>query len=195
MKISKLHNRLFSFLILLMSFVNSYAQSDKYEIHLSKVITNKIKVGYDYQLVSQKDTAYVAIKYSGDFGIVYSPHFVMKDNLPDGQYKIYVDNELRKVLFYKGGLKDSLWIEYRDNGEKEIMPYSKGKAEGIIIEYYKDGSVKRKTCIKNNVIKRRVSYAQSGIIIMKEYFRENKQYKIEKFDSKGKVIETKKINN
>ncbi len=92
-----LYNRLFCFFFMMLSTVYGYAQ-DKHEIYLKKVITNKIKVGYEYQLVNPKDTAYVLVERSGDFGIVHSTHFVIKDKLPDGEYNIYIEDKLTSVL-------------------------------------------------------------------------------------------------
>ncbi|GEM_PF-5695956 len=166
----------------------------KYEIYLKKVITNKIKVGYEYQLVNPKDTAYVLVERSGDFGIVHSTYFVLKDNLPDGEYKIYVEDTLRQIGYYKNGLKDNRWIEYRENNEKQVTEYSNGKIKSVL-EYFPDGSLKSESCFNSKGIKRRIIYYNSGEIKMKEYFYENKQYKIKKFDKEGKLIETIKIKN
>jgi len=171
------------------------AQAAAYEIHLKKVINNAIKTGYDYQFTNQKDTAFTVIKHHGDFGIVDYSYFVVKDKLPDGAYKIYVDHELRKELFYKNGLKVGSWKDYRDNGEKAIATFSKGQIKGNVFEYFNDGSIKSKSYFTSKGIKWRISYSDSDVVKLKEYFKENKQYKIEKFDATGKLIETKLIGN
>lgn len=176
----------------MISSINCYTQTSKYQIHLNRIINNKIKSGYEYKLVDPKDSIYVTIKYSGDFGLVNSTYFVLKDNLPDGEYEIYVDDKLRKISFFKNGLKNNQWIDYLENNEKQITEYSNGKIK-TVFKYFPDGSLKSKSCFNSKGIKMRTIYYNSGGIKMKEYFQENKQYKIKKFDKDGKILETKKI--
>jgi antitoxin component YwqK of YwqJK toxin-antitoxin module len=178
----------------LISSINGYTQTSNYEIYLKKLTTDKIKTGYEYQLVNPKDSVYVTIKYSGDFGMVTSTYFVLKDNLSDGEYKIFVEHQLRKEAFFKNGLKDNSWIEYRENNEKQIIKYSNGKIKSVF-EYFSNGSVKSESCFNSKGIQTRIIYDENGILKMKEYFQENKQYKIKKYNCEGKRIETKKINN
>lgn len=185
---------LYGFLLLLCS-INSFSQFGKHEIYLNKVITNKIKSGHDYQFVNQNDTTFITIKYNGDFGLVDSSYLVVNDNLPDGEYKIFVDNILVKEFYFKNGLKENLWVEYRDNGEKQTVQFFKGKIKGNVFEYFSNGNLKSKSYFSSKGIKKRISYYNSGGIKLKEYFRKNKQNKIKTFDTKGKLIETKVITN
>lgn len=178
---------------MMLSTVYGYAQ-DKHEIYLKKVITNKIEVGYEYQLVNPKDSVYVTIKYSGDFGMVTSAYYVIKDNLPDGEYNIYIEDKLRNVAFFKNKLKYNSWIEHRENIEKQVIKYSNGKIKRVV-EYFPNGSIKSEACFNSKGIQTRVIYYENSSLKIKEYFKENKQYKIKKYNNEGKIIETKKLKN
>lgn len=171
---------------------NPFYQSVHRKIYLKKVKSKNKSLDFEYELLYPRDSIYIDFKYSGDFGIENSTYFVLKDNLPDGEYEIYVEDKLRKISFFKNGLKNNQWIEYLENNEKQITEYSNGKIK-TVFEYFPDGSLKSKSCFNSKGIKMRTIYYNSGGIKMKEYFQDNEQYKIKKFDRDGKIIETKKI--
>jgi antitoxin component YwqK of YwqJK toxin-antitoxin module len=176
-------------LIIWVSF-NGYSQ-EKHLIFLRQLESNKTKKKFEYEFVNKTDSTFVAIKQLEDFGIVYSMHYRLKEVLPDGEYQIFVNNELKQVSFIKDGRKNGEWIQYNDEKEKQIIPYSKGKINGKVVQYYSDGYLKRETVIKEDVIKVRRTFNKAGKIVLKECFRKNKSYKIKRYNEKGKLIERK----
>ncbi len=138
---------LFIIIVIICSHIKGGAQ-EAHKIHLNKIKSENKNLEFDYDLVCAKDSVYIDFKYSGDFGITYYVSFRLKENIPDGEYRIYVDNKLAQKSYIKNGLKDSLWVEYQENGERRETPYHKGAIDGYIIEYYDNNIIKKKNCCR-----------------------------------------------
>jgi antitoxin component YwqK of YwqJK toxin-antitoxin module len=184
----------FIIILILFNVFHANAQIKMYEIHIEKVVDEKKSIE-QYKLVNPEDAKYIRFIEHGDFGKIDWTDFRIKDTLPDGGYKIYVNNNINKEFFIKNGLKDSKWTEYRENGERSVSHFYKGKIKGVVIEYYKNKDVKRKTFVRNSATKYRISYSESGNIKLKEYFKNDKQYKIKVYDEAGKVKQIRRIEN
>ncbi len=175
-------------------YIDGFFQ-DLHNIYVSAVKNGENKsLEFYYELLNPKDSIFLKFRRSGDFGKIYSESFSLKKNIPDGEYKIYVENKLSQKSYIKNGLKDGLWIEYKENGERRETPYHKDTVNGNIVEYYPNNIVKRRTIIdKGNLISRE-TYSKFGIIQMKEHFKKNRAFKIDKYNEKGKLKEEKIID-
>lgn len=173
---------------------SSFYQNVHRKIYLNKIKAVNKSLEFDYKLIYPRDSIYIDFKYSGDFGIIYYVSFELKKNVPDGKYEIYIDNKLTQKYYIKNGLKDSLWVEYQENGERREIPYHKDTIDGNIVEYYDNNIIKRRTVVEKDSLISRETYSKSGVIQMKEHFRKNRAYKIDKYDKRGKLTEERIID-
>lgn len=171
-----------------------FYQNVNKKIYLNRVKRKNENLEFDYELIYPRDSTYIDFKYSGDFGIIYHVNFKLKENIPNGKYKIYIDNKLAQESYIKNGLKDSLWIEYKENGERLEIPYHKDTIDGNIVEYYDNNIIKRKTVVKKGSLISRETYSKSGVIKKKEHFKKNIAYKVDTYNKKGKLIEERIID-
>lgn len=70
-------------------------------------------------------------------------NFELKDQLPDGIYKIYYD-PLKTILDYSGTIinhkRDNLWVWFYEAGtKKREITYQNGLYQGQFISYYPNG--------------------------------------------------------
>ncbi|MBC8756561.1 hypothetical protein H2O64_17955 [Kordia sp. YSTF-M3] len=159
------------------------------KIHISKVKSEIKGIKYEYKVKDSTDLNFINIKYKEDMGHVTNVQYALKENLPDGRYKIYVDKTLREDGYIKQNAKEGIWITYNEKGEKRLTPYKKGKASGIIKEFYKNGSLKSETNVRANEILFRTTFYKKGKIKTQEQFKNGRCVEIRKYNIKGKQID------
>jgi antitoxin component YwqK of YwqJK toxin-antitoxin module len=190
-KFTTKYNVLFlSWLIIVISLHASCAAQKVVNIHLKKLkvdISETYKAKYDFTPTVLSDTAFILIKYRGDMGIIHSVEHRLKDSLPDGMYRVYIDGILSRQAHYKNRLKENLWIEYNDAGERKETMYKNGAIKGTIREFYSNNKLKRISRFKNSSIKSRTTYFKSGKVKMKEFFENGKCIQIKKYHKDGKL--------
>ena len=93
----------------------------------------------DYRLVDSTDKNFVDIGHQEDMGAWYGHYYRLKDSLPDGEYRIFVDDTLRLHAFMKNARKDSVWTEYYASGSLySRIPYKEGRSNGVVMYYYEN---------------------------------------------------------
>jgi len=80
----------------------------KHRIYLEKFYnaTRSSRGFDDLRFKNISDTAFVKLSYNGDFGIISSAFYNLKENNPDGHYLVYVNGILEKIAAFKGGNKN-----------------------------------------------------------------------------------------
>lgn len=94
--------------------------------------------------------------------------FEIKDNVPDGEYEIYLDDANTK-LYQKGyilnGHKTKYWAYYFENGKimSEAVYDFNGARNGKANEYYESGKIKKETeFLKGAPNGKSISYFENG---------------------------------
>lgn len=159
------------------------------KIHISKVKSEIKGIKYEYKVKDSTDLNFINIKYKEDMGHVTNVQYTLKENLPDGRYKVYLDKKLTQNGRIQNGFKEGIWITYNDKGEKWLTPYLKGKASGVIKEFYKDGSLKRETHVQANEVLFRTAFYKNGKVKTREQFKNGRCVELRKYNTKGKQIE------
>lgn len=160
------------------------------KIHLSKVKSEIKGVKYEYKIKDSTNLNFIDIKHKKNMGHLTGVQFSLKEKLPDGKYKIYVDKTLRQDGHIKQNVKDGIWITYNEKGEKQLTPYKKGKVYGIIKEFYKNNSLKRETHVQANEVLFRTTYYKKGTIKTQEQFKNGHCIEIKKYTIKGEKYES-----
>lgn len=153
----------------------------------------------DYQFVNILDTSYLTVGHQEDMGAQYGHYYEFKNNVPDSEYLIFVDDTLRTRAFMKNFNKDSTWTNYYGNGKpSNISQYKIGKLNGKKIYYYETGLIRLKEKYVNDIlVGTTTTFYESGKIESKIYYNKyGKAYKIKRFDKTGKkqVTKTEKIS-
>ncbi|EDP94782.1 hypothetical protein U8527_07675 [Kordia algicida OT-1] len=162
------------------------------KIHLTKEKSEIKGVEYIYKVKDSADLNFINIKYKEDMGRISSVHYTLKEKLPDGRYKVYVNNRLVLNGIMKNNSKEGTWTSVNNLREKQLTPYRNGKIHGVIKEFYKDGSIKRETHVQENKIIFRTTFHKKGKVKTQEQFKNGRCVEIRKFNTKGKQI---KANN
>lgn len=106
--------------------------------------------GVSYSQVKRIDTFYrggqgmkdTTITYVKDSCFWIPKYCKLNENLPNGEYYIFMNDTLSYKAFYNFGQKDSNWIYYHPNGYIfRIVPYRNGKIHGVEKVYEKDGNL------------------------------------------------------
>lgn len=144
----------------------------------------------DYQFVNVIDTAYLTIGHQEDMGAQYGHYYEFKNNVPDSEYLIFVDDTLRSRAFMKNFNKDSTWTNYYGNGKPaNISQYKTGKLNGEKNYYYETGIIRLKEKYLNDIPIGIITYFyESGKIERKCYIDNGTKVKEEVFDENGKII-------
>ncbi len=150
-----------------------------------------------YHLINYKDTSLINFSVHGDFGIVMSNYYHLRDSLPDGEYKIYVNDTLKKLCYFKEQKKDSNWTNFLPQGQYEIYPYENGKLDGYYKKYYSNRVVETIVKYSDNKYFIRTHFYENGQIRMREYFvrdsiMRGQHIRVESFNKDGTI---EKIDN
>lgn len=162
------------------------------KIHLIKDKSKGKGLEYTYKVKDSTDLNFINIKYKEDMGRISSVQYTLKEKLPDGRYKVYVNNRLVLNGIIKNNSKEGTWTSFNNLLEKQLTPYRNGKVHGVIKEFYKDGAIKRETHVQANKIIFRTTFYKKGKVKTQEQFKNGRCVEIRKFNTKGKRI---KANN
>lgn len=143
----------------------------------------------NYHLENTSDTTFVEITHQEDMGARYGQSYKLKLNVPDGEYEIYVDNNIELRAFIKNHKKNGKWKTYYNDGKlQSIRKYKGGVCNGKIINYHKNGKISAKgKCVDGKVINILTSYYESGKIQAKNYYINGEHVKQEVFYENGKL--------
>lgn len=153
-----------------------------------KIMMSKDDQGY-FRLLDQADTSYVFITDAtrrAGLGSAYS----LKEKLPDGEYEIYVNQNLKAKYAYSNGLRSGDWTNLYDNGQIErLVPYLNGKLHGYRRKYFEDGKLMEQIFYVDDKAEGTSFFNYpSGNAKSKYYHKNGKTYKRETFDEDGKII-------
>jgi antitoxin component YwqK of YwqJK toxin-antitoxin module len=117
----------------------------------------KIFLNYDrshmqeqYSFTHAKDTSFLRIKYLEDMGARYNFQYVIRYDVPDGYYEIYVNNILKEGYFIKDEKLSGERKEYYENGKPETLAtYRSGVKEGNFRRFYTNGHLRDSAEYKN----------------------------------------------
>lgn len=144
--------------------------------------------GY-FRLLDQADTLYIFITDAtrrAGLGSAYS----LREKLPDGEYEIYFNQNLKAKYAYSNGLRSGDWTNFYDNGQIErLVPYSNGKLHGYKRKYFEDGKLMEQIFYVDDKAEGTSFFNYpSGNVKSKYYHTNGKIYKRETFDEDGKII-------
>lgn len=127
--------------------------------------------------------------YSEDMGHKYGHRYELKTEIPNGEYRVYVNDTLNLHAFIKDFKRDGNWKTYYKNGNlQSLIAYREGKMDGVMKFYYNDGQIKFEGLNKENEpVGTRNSYYQSGEIYEKDYYENGVFVKQEVFDRNGTI--------
>lgn len=143
----------------------------------------------DYHLENISDTIYIEITHKEDMGARYGQSYKLKLSAPDGEYEVYVDNNIELRAFLKNHKKEGKWKDFYNDGKlHSIRKYKDGVCDGKIINYHKNGKISLKAkCVNGKVVNISTSYYESGKIQAKNYYINGEHVKQEVFYENGKL--------
>lgn len=97
------------------------------------------KGGMPYSFVNISDSQYLHISYDEDMGARSSFRYEFNNNIPDGDYIVYVNKKLGAKGNYKNGKKEGEWHQYSENGHHNITTYKNGLEDGMSHWYLTNG--------------------------------------------------------
>lgn len=168
---------------------------------------------------SRKGNATISF-YNPD-GTLNSEGYYTKDGQAEGDFNYYFKNGgISAKATYKKGYTDGKKIVYYPNRKvKQEGSYTMDKADGYFVDYYINGQVSREgwyvggdqqgTFISYNLLGKVTEkqyflhdkvdgvseyFNADGSLSNKQYYKNGWFYKIEQFDSTGKILSTSKLN-
>ena len=146
----------------------------------------------NYHIMSISDTLYIETTHREDMGSIYGQSYKLKSTAPDGEYEIYVDNNIELRAILQNHKKEGKWKTFYSDGKlKSITEYKDGLVNGKIIQYHKNGTVSYKgKCINGKVENTSTAYYESGKVKAKNYYVNGELIKQEVFFENGKLKST-----
>lgn len=132
-------------------------------------------------------------RYTGGHGNFYPSdyQFSIKRNVPDGVYKIYINDTISLRGAMKEGKKDGAWTEYfRDVLSKyREVTWSNGVKNGKGFSYFKNGKIAYQwEYVNGSQHGISLSFDINGILMSKTYYEHGMCIKTEVLDENGVVI-------
>lgn len=149
----------------------------------------------DLKLVNASDTTIVKIKYNGDMGRVTSSYYLLKENLPDGIYKVFVNDTLQEQSTFVNNKKNGIQYHYHLHERSETLFYD-GFPEGTSKAFYANGALKSRGLFNHGQLIFRTLYTLSGKIEANEFSANDNALRYETFDENGnlkKIVNLRKI--
>ncbi|HLP65086.1 hypothetical protein [Flavobacterium sp.] len=173
------------FTLLFLSSLTLFSQEvKKYNI---KILKDEKE---NYSLEKTSDSIFVRITNSIIKG------FALKEEIPDGNYDIYVNNKLKSVYTIKNKKFDGSNLIYDDKGNIfRIRFFKNGERDGLHKLFYETGELLEEVnYVNGKTVGVSKTYYINGNIKSKAYYEDGKLKKIEKFDDNGNLSSTKVYN-
>jgi hypothetical protein len=159
----------FSLIFLLLSLLIIGCNA-KRRIYLEKY-QNSVhpKLSYDLKFQNLSDTQYVRLRYHGDFGRIYAVTYELKEELPDGRYKVYAGGKLQTIGTYKYRKKNGIWKYLYNSGICSSIRYINGAPQGLAFSYYSGKKIRTKAWYTDGDKGLMTSYRTDGSVISHEF--------------------------
>jgi len=150
---------------------------------------------YDLKFESVRDTQYVQVRYTGDFGKTTGVYYKLKLGLPDGHYKIFIDNSLKESEVYENGKKNGKGTKYYNDDTYSDFVYKNDTLSGVAILHFPNGLVKQRSFFSYGHLILVSSYNLQSEVIGHDFYLNDIPIRTEKFNYQDGTITIKDNRN
>lgn len=174
-------------LVILILFQFKYAFS---QVKIYILYEENYKNETPFSLTKPSDSSYIKFVHSEDMGRSYGFHYSFVEDIKDGHYQIFINDTLKRELFFRNHKKDSTDIAFFNNGKiHTIDHYNNGKRNGISKAFYDNEQLSSYAEYENDFTYFRTTYFESGKVKGRSfYLPDNSNARAEFYDENGMVI-------
>lgn len=155
-------------------------QTDSKLTSTSSLPSDKDQFLNSIQLVNKADTAYVQKDWQEDMGYVYALQYIFKNNLPDGLYRLFINDKIQQEVIFISGKMEGMYKEYVDGVLDRETYFRNGKANEYAYDYHSStGGLRRITYLCENQTYIRTSIGLGGNVVGREYFVNGSHFRVE----------------
>lgn len=180
----------FAIILFMIVITIQYSCSKTYNIYLQTYNEPKnTPLQNDLKLKTMRDTQFVSLWYTGDFGRKEHVYYNLRKALPDGNYKVYINNVLKESETYKNGKKNGNGSKYYDDGSYSTFFYKNDTIAGVALQCYASGILKQRSVFSSGNLVLVSSYSEQAEIRSHTFYINEIAVRTEKFnDSNGEII-------
>jgi len=174
---------MFRIYFLLILTLVMYSCAPTYRIYLEKYNNSKYRnLKYDLKLKHLNDSSLVKLKHRGDFGLITSAYYELKQPVQNGHYQFLLNDTLTEDAVYRNGKRNGKTQIFQNDG-KSVRTYKQGSSTGIAYSYDKYGSITEKILFINGRLTLRSLYNSRSEVKSHRFYVGQTEIRIERPDS------------